>query len=197
MLMKTVYVFLAVAVAAGVASFFIPANETPPKTAPAGNETVACPMDAMLCPDGNYVGRTGPNCEFICPPAPPVPDDIQAILDEKAGRIVITSPSPDGVIKSPLLITGVARGEWYFEARFPVTLVDWNGLIIADGYATAGGDWNTEDFVPFSATLEFVSPYKEGDPDFMKKGALIFQRNNVSGLPEHDEALEVPVSFAP
>lgn len=29
--------------------------------------SVACLQDAMLCPDGSYVGRTGPNCEFVCP----------------------------------------------------------------------------------------------------------------------------------
>lgn len=29
-------------------------------------ETVACTMDAMQCPDGRWVGRTGPNCEFVC-----------------------------------------------------------------------------------------------------------------------------------
>jgi len=29
---------------------------------------IACPMDAKLCPDGSYVSRTGPNCEFTaCP----------------------------------------------------------------------------------------------------------------------------------
>jgi hypothetical protein len=29
---------------------------------------VACTMDAKMCPDGSYVGRTGPNCEFAsCP----------------------------------------------------------------------------------------------------------------------------------
>ena len=27
----------------------------------------ACDADAKLCPDGTYVGRTGPNCEFVCP----------------------------------------------------------------------------------------------------------------------------------
>ena len=31
------------------------------------NEQVMCTMDAMECPDGSYVGRTGPNCEFVCP----------------------------------------------------------------------------------------------------------------------------------
>lgn len=28
---------------------------------------VACTMDAKLCSDGSYVGRTGPKCEFVCP----------------------------------------------------------------------------------------------------------------------------------
>ncbi len=30
-------------------------------------QPIACTMDAKQCPDGSYVGRTGPNCEFICP----------------------------------------------------------------------------------------------------------------------------------
>ncbi len=31
-------------------------------------ELVACTQEAMLCPDGSYVGRVGPNCEFEkCP----------------------------------------------------------------------------------------------------------------------------------
>ena len=28
---------------------------------------IACTKDAKMCPDGSYVGRTGPNCEFLCP----------------------------------------------------------------------------------------------------------------------------------
>ena len=29
---------------------------------------ISCTMEAKLCPDGSYVGRTGPNCEFEqCP----------------------------------------------------------------------------------------------------------------------------------
>ena len=30
-------------------------------------EATICTMDAKLCPDGSYVGRSGPNCEFKCP----------------------------------------------------------------------------------------------------------------------------------
>jgi len=31
------------------------------------SDVVFCTMDAKQCPDGSYVGRTGPNCEFVCP----------------------------------------------------------------------------------------------------------------------------------
>lgn len=37
----------------------VPASPSP--------EMTVCTMDAMMCPDGSYVGRTGPNCEFVCP----------------------------------------------------------------------------------------------------------------------------------
>ena len=34
------------------------------------NKPKACTQEAKLCPDGTYVGRTGPNCEFAeCPTA--------------------------------------------------------------------------------------------------------------------------------
>jgi len=32
------------------------------------NEQVVCTADAKMCPDGSFVGRMGPNCEFArCP----------------------------------------------------------------------------------------------------------------------------------
>ena len=38
-----------------------------PKTQNEQNQ-VACPQDAKLCPDGSYVARLGPKCEFeVCP----------------------------------------------------------------------------------------------------------------------------------
>ncbi|MBI5530786.1 MAG: hypothetical protein HY918_04830 [Candidatus Doudnabacteria bacterium] len=40
-------------------------------TAPqAPTDPVACAQDAYLCPDGSYVGRTAPSCNFICPAVP-------------------------------------------------------------------------------------------------------------------------------
>lgn len=35
---------------------------------PRTDDGVVCTADAKLCPDGSYVGRTGPRCEFApCP----------------------------------------------------------------------------------------------------------------------------------
>lgn len=96
-------------------------------------------------------------------------------------------------VSSPLTVTGEARGFWFFEASFPVVLVDWDGRIIAEHYATAEGEWMTEEFVPFSFTLEFDTPPGPGGP--INRGALILQRDNPSGLPENDAAVEIPIIF--
>lgn len=108
---------------------------------------------------------------------------------EKSDLIRIESPRPNQIIKSPLKITGEARGYWFFEASFPVVLTDWDGKIIAEYYATAQDEWMTEDFVPFEAILEFEKP-AYGD-----NGFLILRRDNPSGLPENDDALEIPIKF--
>ena len=58
---KTVIVLVAIGLAGAI--WYVSAT---PAIAPG---PVACTADAMQCPDGSYVGRTGPNCDFICPTA--------------------------------------------------------------------------------------------------------------------------------
>jgi hypothetical protein len=54
--------------AAGSVWYFV-AHKNPQQNPPAPGG-VACTQEAMECPDGSYVGRTGPNCEFAaCPNA--------------------------------------------------------------------------------------------------------------------------------
>jgi len=108
---------------------------------------------------------------------------------EKQDLIILDSVHAGDYISSPLTITGQARGTWFFEASFPVFLVNWDGLIIAQGIATAKDDWMTENFVPFEVTLEFDKP------DYKDNGALIFKKDNPSGLPQYDDALEIPIFF--
>jgi hypothetical protein len=108
---------------------------------------------------------------------------------EKTDLIRINTPRPNQIITNPLVIEGEARGTWFFEGDFPVILTDWDGLIIGEGFATAKGEWMTEEFVSFSANLDFEIP--EGK----NIGILLLKKDNPSGLPEHDDALEVPVLF--
>ena len=110
---------------------------------------------------------------------------------EKNDLIRLTSPRPGQTVRSPLIITGEARGNWYFEATFPVVVTDWNGLIIGEGYAQAEGEWMTTEFVPFKATVSFTVPTSTP----YKRGNLILQKSNASGLPEHNDALEIPILF--
>lgn len=149
-----------------------------------------CAPDAQLCAS---------MCAFTCE------------FSERGGEEITTenvrveAPRAGAIITSPLEVTGEARGTWFFEASFPLVLVEWDGRIIAESYATAkndptendGAGWMTEDFVPFSGTLEFDAPYEGGvaAPDFMRRGTLILQKDNPSGLPEHDDAVEVPILF--
>jgi hypothetical protein len=105
--------------------------------------------------------------------------------------ITVSSPRPFENVSSPLTITGSARGTWYFEGTFPIVVVDWNGRIIGEGYATAQDDWMTDAYVPFKATAElYISPETPyGD------GRIIFRKDNPSGLFEYDDAYELPIFF--
>jgi len=55
-------ILLVIAVIIGISLWLCQKEET---------ENIACTMEAKLCPDGSYVGRVGPDCEFaFCPDAP-------------------------------------------------------------------------------------------------------------------------------
>lgn len=115
--------------------------------------------------------------------------------------IRVERPLPEDVVSSPLVIEGEARGNWFFEATFPVTLTDWDGRIIAEHYAEAQLDpndpdstWMTTEYVPFRAVLEFEVPEDIGATNHW--GSLILHKSNASGLPEHDDALEYMVWFS-
>lgn len=114
-------------------------------------------------------------------------EDIGNVL-EKIDLITINNPRPNQKISSPLEIEGEARGTWFFEATFPFELRDANGDLIAESFAQAEGEWMTEEFVPYSATLDFEIPDTE-------VGVLVLKRSNPSGLPENDDELQIPVKF--
>ena len=102
--------------------------------------------------------------------------------------IELRTPLPGAVLQSPLTLEGRARGSWFFEASFPVYLVDADGDTIAVMPAQAEGEWMTQAFVPFKATLTFTPPASQ-------TGTLILAKDNPSGLPEHAAELRVPIRF--
>jgi len=92
---------------------------------------------------------------------------------------------------SPMVISGKARGPWYFEASFPISIMDADGKIIGAGHAEATADWMTTEYVPFTATVTYMLPANTKD----KKGAVILSKDNPSGLPENDDAFAIPITF--
>lgn len=107
----------------------------------------------------------------------------------KGVEIFLDFPQPQVQIDNPLLISGRAPGNWFFEASAPVVLTDWDGLIIAEGYVMAEGEWMTTDYVPFSGTLTFVRPA------YGERGTFILKKDNPSGEARFDDAVEFMIRF--
>ncbi len=114
-------------------------------------------------------------------------EDIGNILD-KSDLIRVTTLAPNDVVKSPLTVAGEARGNWYFEASFPVILKDGQGNEVTKGIAQAQSDWMTTNFVPFTVTLTFTPPVST-------TGTLVLKKDNPSGLPQNDDELIIPIQF--
>lgn len=110
-------------------------------------------------------------------------------LSQYKDLIFLTQPIAGEAISSPVIIEGKARGTWFFEASFPIVVVDWDGLIIGQGIAQAQSEWMTTDYVPFRAEVTFIKSTVKNN------GWIILQKDNPSGLPQHDDTFEVPVFF--
>jgi len=109
---------------------------------------------------------------------------------EKRDLIRVDNPRQNQTITSPLTITGQARGNWFFEAVFPIKLYDSDGSLLATAIAQTKSDWMTEEFVPFTAELEFKATGQGS-------GFLVLEKDNPSGLPEYDDQLQIPILFSP
>ena len=107
---------------------------------------------------------------------------------ELRNLIQVTAPEPGSEISSPLEITGQARGTWFFEGDFPIFLLDSNGNEIGVAIAIAQGEWMTEEWVPFTATMEFQAPA-------VGEAELVFQKSNPSDKRELDRSYRVKVKF--
>ena len=103
--------------------------------------------------------------------------------------IQVSEPDANTVVTSPLTVRGEARGTWYFEASFPVRLLDSSGNELAVAPAQAQDDWMTIDFVPFEVTLTYTTT--------SATGSLVLEKDNPSGEPQNAASIVIPVRFVP
>lgn len=136
-------------------------------------------------------------------PTPPIDvlEDSEEVPNGASGKISgdlpggdnlkIIAPEMNALVSAPLVVKGEAKGNWYFEASFPIRLMDDQGNELAVVPAQAQRDWMTEAFVPFEAT------FPSFNPGAATTGTLVFEKDNPSGLPEYEERFELPVRFVP
>ena len=67
-------------------------------------------------------------------------------------------------------------------------VLDKDGNILVQSYATAQGEWMTEDFVPFKGDIKIPSSY-------IGPATLVLHRSNASGLPENDAQVSFPFNI--
>lgn len=119
-----------------------------------------------------------------CSPSAPKSDGGPHVVP---AAMLSVSVSPSDRVKSPLSVKGVAPNNWFFEAVFPVQLLDANGIVIAEAPAQAQSDWMVEGPVPFVAELAFAV---NGDTP----ATLVLAEDMPSGLPGQRE-VRIPVTL--
>ena len=122
-----------------------------------------------------------------------VPAEKITYINASADNIVVELPFPGAVTGKEFSVIGKARGPWFFEASFPVEVLDENGNRLAIAVAQAQPDpitgeinWMTTEFVPFKAEVKVPESY-------IGPATLTLHRDNASGLPEHDASISFPI----
>ncbi|MBI2338686.1 hypothetical protein HYU95_05905 [Candidatus Daviesbacteria bacterium] len=95
---------------------------------PFKNDPKACNEEAKLCPNGSYVGREGPNCEFKqCPaPKPSIPDEAAEFLDQKQAKTDSKACSQDSDC-ALLACTGCFNAQWVKTAPPDLACLEYSG----------------------------------------------------------------------
>ena len=101
--------------------------------------------------------------------------------------IIVNNLKDNQTVSNPIKIEGKAKGNWFFEATFPIELIDTDGNIISSTQAQAKSDWATTSFVDFTATLEYNKSTSTG------RALIVFSNDNPSGNPDFDQSIFIPV----
>lgn len=99
-----------------------------------------------------------------------------------ADMIKVELPYPGAVTAKKFNVIGTVRGNWFFEATFPVKVLDKNGKVLATAIAHAQDDWMTTEFVPFMAEVKVPESY-------IGPATLVLSKDNPSGLAKNDASI--------
>ncbi len=158
-------------------------------------ETELAELSSLL--DDSFFKKEGssPASAVVLPEESVQSDEISSSsssLEIKPEKMIeLISPQPGGVMRSPYLIIGRAKGDFFVNGYLSVVLVDAQGKVIAGSLAQTredveeGGGW-----VDFQAELNFsiLEPIA---------GELLFRKDNPSGLPEQKIQVSYPVRLEP
>ncbi len=109
-----------------------------------------------------------------------------AYVNASGDTILVDAPAPNAAVLKTFTVSGKARGPWYFEASFPVVVTDANGAVLAQIPAHADGDWMTNDFVPFSASITISNGYAG-------PATVTLKKDNPSGEPQNEASVSYEI----
>lgn len=146
--------------------------------------------DDWICQNGVWVKHGNPSAPMPASPCGNQNIEEQKIIYKNASADLITVqlPYPGAVTGKEFSVIGKARGTWFFEASFPVQVLDKDGNVLAAVPAQAQGDWMTENFVPFKADIKIPESY-------IGPATLILKKDNPSGMPEKDASISFPITI--
>lgn len=116
-------------------------------------------------------------------PFAPEPD--KPCGSNSSGLIRVESPRPMSEAHNPLQVRGQAGADWFGEGGLHMVLVDWDGVIVTEGYAPKGASVE-DNMYSFEATLNYPRP------QYSDRATLILQKDATSS---GDSVLDIPITL--
>ncbi len=109
------------------------------------------------------------------------------IESKVAKTISVATPIPLSTISNPVHVTGKAKNNWFFEATFPVEVIDEDGVVLGQGQAHAATDWTVPGMIDFSADITWQDTTDN-------RGFIVLTKDDPSGL-GNVPMIKVPIFF--
>ena len=118
-------------------------------------------------------------------PTSPTPAPTPTPAAFTSENVRVFSPVPGATVSRQFTVLGEARGSWFFEASFPIKVVDTNNNQVGTGIAMTAQNWMTTEFVPFTAQVTVEN--------YSGPATLVLLKDNPSGLPELDDSVSYDI----